>query len=210
MIRRHKFVPRYFGPLRVEGIAGTVVYCYDLSTGKSKKINMERCLPADALNENDSPNLMKAYPEISFGLVGEEGEALLNNDINAHSVSSPHINTGKNVNKAGAATVRSEREALPITNRTSAATSRESRSVEENDRLKPEERRTRRGAPSQSQTRLAVKLPQNSMFNACPPGPSRVTCQNPSHGVTRSSDHRHVYAARASRSNKRYNLRSRY
>ena len=133
MIRRHKFVPRYFGPLRVEGIAGTVVYCYDLSSGKSKKINMERCLPADALNEDDNPNLSKAYPVKSLDNVEEEEECLLKSiygNNNAQSISTPNVNNRKNINKRGAATVRPKKKAIQKVNRTGAATSRGSKYIE--------------------------------------------------------------------------------
>ena len=170
---------------------------------------MERCLPADALNEDDNPNIIKTYPEISFEIVEEEEESLLNGNDNAQGISSPNINISKKVNKAGAATVRPKQKAVQKINRTGAATSRESKCVEANDRLKPEETRSHRGALPQPRTRLADRLPQGSMLNTSPPGPRRVTWHNPPHGVTGSSDHRHEYAARSSSSNNRYNLRSR-
>ena len=78
MIRKHKLVPRYAGPFRVEGIAGTTIFCYDLATGKSKQVSMNRCVPSDVVSMEDNPNILNAYPILPATVIENESETSAN------------------------------------------------------------------------------------------------------------------------------------
>ena len=188
LIRRHKFVPRYVGPLRVEGLCGKVVYCYDLATGKAKKVSMDRCLSADALDIEDSRNVGKAYPSISLNGYDDEGSCLFSEDISSEDVNKSNSDTWRQKQKvkADAATLRSDLEASGLSPETSQPCSR---------------------ALLRQCTRLAGQQIKSSVQNTRPPNSRYVLCHDPL--VKRSSDHRSEYPARLSRKNARYNLRSR-
>ena len=63
MIRKDKLESRFTGPLRVEGISSSTIFCYDLASGKSKQVTMTRCHHAEDISEIDNKKVNSVYPE---------------------------------------------------------------------------------------------------------------------------------------------------
>ena len=63
MIRRNKFEPKFAGPLRCTDVLGSTVFCYELATGKTRQVSMDRCRMAEDIFEQDNPNIGQAYPK---------------------------------------------------------------------------------------------------------------------------------------------------
>ena len=63
MLRKNKLGSKFAGLLRVEGLSGSTVFCYDLSNGKAKQVTMTRCRHAEIIMEEDNDNINNVYPE---------------------------------------------------------------------------------------------------------------------------------------------------
>ena len=85
-IRKHKFVQRFTGPFRVIGLKGSTVFCYSLASKKHKQVTMDKVRYVGDLFQDDTPNILQAFPE---------DEPVVDDEILDPSLVSEHPNTCK-------------------------------------------------------------------------------------------------------------------